>query len=373
MRQQRQQRRPALDRIIDAALSERGQSLVAVAVSLGARNLISSFLETRHALAARDGGAPDPAPRGDLTDRLLAFLGQPGGQQLVALATGAFVSHGMRVYMDESMEVNVYEDLFASMAKPDHLEAVAACVGTFAREAVAAAVTSGSGGGSAAGTCPAQQQQQQQQQRSPPGLIVELVANEGGPPDAAGSSAAAAHHTGAGEDAQSVASSAAVAPERVGDWVLSRHDDLDSDSLLHASQGLRERRKAGSPLPANGAGSGEGLAVGTPLGADSPSKPAHPAAMAAAAAARRLQQPPAAAGVGGTWVAAVVREWFNAARDPTGREVMLQLAGTFAKEAAAGASSALVQSLDASWLVLAAFAALLLCWLALQLAALLLR
>ena len=82
--------KPALDRVLEALLSERGHSLVSVAVSLGARNLVSGFCEARHRLAAADRAAAGlgpqlPGSQPDLTNRLLDFLSTSRGQQLVRL------------------------------------------------------------------------------------------------------------------------------------------------------------------------------------------------------------------------------------------------------------------------------------------------
>ncbi|KAI7840832.1 hypothetical protein COHA_005478 [Chlorella ohadii] len=96
----------ALDRVLEALLSERGHSLVSVAVSLGARNLVTGFCER--------------------------------GQQLAVLCVSAFVTGGMRAYLDQTLDLNFYEDLFSAMARPEHLEAVKSVVGVFARDVVGA-------------------------------------------------------------------------------------------------------------------------------------------------------------------------------------------------------------------------------------------
>ncbi len=80
----------ALDRVLEALLSERGHSLVSVAVSLGARNLVTGFCEVRHRLAAADRAAAGlgpqlPGAQPDLTNRLLDFLATQRGQQLVRI------------------------------------------------------------------------------------------------------------------------------------------------------------------------------------------------------------------------------------------------------------------------------------------------
>ena len=113
---------PALDRVLEALLSDRGHSLVSVAVSLGARNLMTAYCEAQHRLAADDRAAAVAAGPGsagaagaagasanDLTNRLLDFLASPRGQQLVLLTVTAFVSSGMRSYLDQTLDLNFYE------------------------------------------------------------------------------------------------------------------------------------------------------------------------------------------------------------------------------------------------------------------------
>ncbi len=117
--------KPALDRVLDALLSDRGHSLVSVVVSLGARNLVTAYCDARHRLSAADDAAaaaaraaaagpggelqPAPQPAPDLTNRLLDFLASPRGQQVAVLAVTAFVTGGMRAYLDQTIDINFYE------------------------------------------------------------------------------------------------------------------------------------------------------------------------------------------------------------------------------------------------------------------------
>lgn len=132
----------AVDKVLAALLSDRGHSLVSVAVSLGARNLVGGLVEgmARVQDQQRAGG---PLPPG-VVDKILDFCATQRGQQLAVAAITAFVTNGVRVYMDSTLDINFYEDIFSSMARPAHLEAVKQCVGMFAREAVGTAMQGGS-------------------------------------------------------------------------------------------------------------------------------------------------------------------------------------------------------------------------------------
>lgn len=97
---------------------------MSVAVSLGARNLVTAYCDARHRLSAADDAAAAaaraaagpgaelvsvPPPQPDLTNRLLDFLASPRGQQVAVLAVTAFVTGGMRAYLDQTIDINFYE------------------------------------------------------------------------------------------------------------------------------------------------------------------------------------------------------------------------------------------------------------------------
>jgi len=117
---------------------------VSVAVSMGARNLVGAWVEASSRLPAQQLHQGVPAAGSSLqpgmVDKLLDFLTTERGQQLAVTAITAFVTNGMRVYMDATLDINFYEDMFSSMARPQHLEAVKQCIGMFAREAVGTAM-----------------------------------------------------------------------------------------------------------------------------------------------------------------------------------------------------------------------------------------
>jgi hypothetical protein len=109
----------ALGRVLDALLSERGQGLVSVAVSLGARNLVAAYCEAQQQQQEKQqrGGGGSAAPP-DLTARALDFLASRRGQQLAVACVAAFVSAGMRSYLDQTLDINFYEVGAAACAAP---------------------------------------------------------------------------------------------------------------------------------------------------------------------------------------------------------------------------------------------------------------
>lgn len=129
-----------MDKVLDALLSDRGHSLVSVAVSMGARNLVGAIMEANVQQAQQQQRRPGALPQQGLVERILDFLATDSGRQFAVAAITTFVTNGMRVYMDATLDVNFYEDIFSSMARPAHLEAVKQCIGMFAREAVGTAI-----------------------------------------------------------------------------------------------------------------------------------------------------------------------------------------------------------------------------------------
>lgn len=300
---------PALDRVLSALLSDRGQSLVTVAVGMAARNAATSYV-TEAARQAAAAGAPPARPP---LDALLAFLSTPAGQQLAVVCCSAAVSQGVRAYCDQTLDINFYEDLFSSMAKPAHLRAVQACVSAFARDAVGAMLD---GGGA-----------EDAPQR--PRHEIEELGSERQPGSPAGSSA--------GE---------------LGSWGGERRAGVEVDA--------REAHAGAHPPPCSRAAScADSVGVCTPPAAGEALQRAR---LGAVAQPRPAPAPRAAGSTQAVWVSAVGREVLQMARDPHGRAVMVSLAGTTAREAAAGAASALADRLSGAPLLALALLGLVLAW-----------
>ncbi|PRW45258.1 PHLOEM PROTEIN 2-LIKE A10 [Chlorella sorokiniana] len=372
--------KPALDRVLEALLSERGHSLVSVAVSLGARNMVSGFCEVRHRLAAADRAAAGlgpqlPGSQPDLTNRLLDFLGTARGQQLAVLCVSAFVTGGMRAYLDQTLDVNFYEDLFSAMARPEHLEAVKAVVGVFARDVVGTYLAGPSQQPQALAAPGAAAAEQQQQ----PTLGIRLSASIQELMNRAGSSRQQQqqgeqqqqqHEERAGEEHEAPADTGSPCGSSAsGGWQQAAAgaeaappaaaSDVDSDVLLLHPQ---VAAKGGET-----ARSVDSWAVRTPPAAAEAAGGRLPAA--ALPALRRVQAEEVPAGMRRTgsgnleWISAVGKEWLNVVQNPQGRTVMVELAGAAAKEAAAGVSAALADRFRLEWMLLAALAMLLMAWL----------
>jgi hypothetical protein len=278
-----------VDKILDALLSDRGHSLVSVAVTMGTRNLVNAYMES----SARWGGGVvggemikstegDREKDGPL-DKLIAFFSSNRGQQLAVMSISAFASHGMQVYMDKSLEVNMYEDLFSSMSKPEHMKAVKDCVAVFARAAVSAYLGKNDQNSSSSGANEQQQSGVETSDRSSNYVCgtMDVLPKEQISPES--------------EEKAFLASSETPRSQ------TTAIDDLDSDSLLHAEKQV-DKIKVGLIGVMNTDKRYRGL------------------------------------GKGG-WVGAVGKEWLKATAIPEGRRAIVDVVGTATREVASGIST----------------------------------
>jgi len=122
-----------VDKLIEASLSPRGQSLITLCVSRGCSDVAGALADR---LCSEDErAAAQPAA----LDRVLGWLATPAGRALVDTAVTAFVSRGVAVYCDKTAGANTYDDLFASLTKAEHLRTLQALTQTFCSTSVLAA------------------------------------------------------------------------------------------------------------------------------------------------------------------------------------------------------------------------------------------
>lgn len=128
------QRTSALDKVIEALVSERGSSLVSLALSMAAKNVVSTYVEsTRRA----DGAGGHSGPR--LDEQLFAFLSNPRGQELAIRCISACADSAMLAYAQETKSVNYYDQMLDAVVKnKDHSNLVMDCISLSIRAAVSA-------------------------------------------------------------------------------------------------------------------------------------------------------------------------------------------------------------------------------------------
>jgi len=201
----------------------------------------------------------------------------------------------MRIYMDKSLDVNFYEDLFSSMAKPRHLEAVKQCVSVFARDVVGAYLNNGQAPDMRPAPAAADGVERCRQEVA--ALRVSTVV------DADGAVSLAPSPTGSADGGPPEIEAIGV-PRHV-----QLHDDLDSDSLLHSTRAI--------------------------------------------AAAKRKRSQGNIGGVGPSyqWIAAFGKEWINVSKDPAGRQAIVSVVGSATREAVAAVSSTVTEKYSNAFLL----------------------
>lgn len=113
-----------LPQIIEAVLSDRGRTLVGMAVGLATKNAtttVCEFLERaqRHQAANADGQGVNSS-----LQVMLELLASDQGEKVISLLITKSIKTAVSTYVDATTGYNYYEDMVASVAKQDHREAV---------------------------------------------------------------------------------------------------------------------------------------------------------------------------------------------------------------------------------------------------------
>ena len=123
----------ALDKVLGALLSDKGQSLVSVALSMAASNAVKAYVEGSE---EKRGGA-------GAMETLFGLLADARGRELAVMCISACANSAMRAYVEETIDVNYYDQILSTMVKPQHVDMVKECIALSIRAAVKAYVGSG--------------------------------------------------------------------------------------------------------------------------------------------------------------------------------------------------------------------------------------
>jgi len=108
--------------VLSALTSEKGHSLVSLAVSVAARTSTRTYCECveRSAAAAKASEEATGVLADTLVQQVLRFACTPEGERLCMMGVTNFVTNATSVYCENLEGTNFWSDLFAAMVKPEH-------------------------------------------------------------------------------------------------------------------------------------------------------------------------------------------------------------------------------------------------------------
>ena len=110
---------PVVDRVLEAILSDRGRSLVGMAMGLATKNATSTlceFIKAQQERAAASGSSQQPAMSSALAS-VMQLLSSEQGERLLSLLVTKSIKTAVSTYVESSTGYNTYEDFLSSISK----------------------------------------------------------------------------------------------------------------------------------------------------------------------------------------------------------------------------------------------------------------
>lgn len=119
---QGQQASEMLDKVLSMLTSNKGQTLVTLAVSVAARTSTQAYCECieQSAAAAKSSAEATGVLADTSLQQLLRFACTPEGERLCMLGVKNFTVNATEVYCDKLEGTSFWEDLFTALSKPEH-------------------------------------------------------------------------------------------------------------------------------------------------------------------------------------------------------------------------------------------------------------
>ncbi len=142
-----------MDSVLQAAASERGQTVLSLAISVGARSLVDAVAEQmRH--AQQDGAQASTSmqrPPQEWLDVFLGALSTPNGMHVMSVALSVCTTRAVDTWVRAAEDVDVWDELLRAMSKPAHRRVVHEMTEICTRTAASTLVEGLAGGGGGGG------------------------------------------------------------------------------------------------------------------------------------------------------------------------------------------------------------------------------
>lgn len=129
-----------LDGVLQAASSQRGQTVLSLAISVGARSLVDAVADQwRTATPATTAPARPPA---EWLNAFFSALSTPNGMHVMSVALSVFTTRAVDTWVRAAEEVDVWDELLRAMSRPAHRRVVHEMTEIFTRTAATTLVDS---------------------------------------------------------------------------------------------------------------------------------------------------------------------------------------------------------------------------------------
>jgi len=118
-----------LDKVLEAVLSDRGRSLVGMAVGLATKNATTAFCDFLERMQQRptvlgEGEGMEPGGASPAFAAVISLLASDQGERIMSLLITKSIKTAVSTYVDATIGYNFYDDMMASISKQEHRDAV---------------------------------------------------------------------------------------------------------------------------------------------------------------------------------------------------------------------------------------------------------